>query len=288
MLDVFNTPVPQNANYQEFYGGGTVRDWVKPRGASMMRILLIGPGGGGCGGSTGNNGYTGGGSGAVTSWIGPAIFVPDVLRISIGAGGAGGAGTTSTSSNAGSAGGTTSVIYQVKDGTGYTLLTANGGSGGPTTNVGGAGATASSETSFSCSGIYTSIAGQNGADRTLGITASTTTFLSGGAGANNNLGTAGLSVATNYGYPTISGGAAGVGSSSNGGPGGDGFFITQPIMLGTGGAGGGSGATSLVTLGGRGGNGGIGCGGGAGGKSDNLTGGSGGRGGDGAVFIWTW
>jgi hypothetical protein len=119
MLDVFGFPTPQGANYQEFYGGGTVRDWVKPRGASMVRMLLIGAGGGG---GNGQN-RLGGGSGAVTQWIGPAIFIPDVLRVSIGAGGAGGA--AAATANAGGNGGATSIIYQAKDGTGYTLLTAN-------------------------------------------------------------------------------------------------------------------------------------------------------------------
>ena len=78
MLDLFNTS-PANTNYQEFYGGGTTRDWVKPRGASMVRMMLIGAGGGGSVGTTGQGGG-GGGSGSVTSWIGPAIFIPDVLR----------------------------------------------------------------------------------------------------------------------------------------------------------------------------------------------------------------
>ena len=110
MLDVFGFPTPQGANYQEFYGGGTVRDWIKPRGASMVRMLLIGAGAGGREGGAGG-GAAGGGSGAVTQWIGPAVFIPDILRVSLGAGGASAA-----------AGGNTIVIYQAKDGTGYKLL----------------------------------------------------------------------------------------------------------------------------------------------------------------------
>jgi hypothetical protein len=42
MLDTFGFPTPQGANYQEFYGGGSARDWIKPRGASMVRMILIG------------------------------------------------------------------------------------------------------------------------------------------------------------------------------------------------------------------------------------------------------
>ncbi len=261
MLDVFGFPTPQGANYQEFYGGGTVRDWVKPRGASMVRMLLIGAGGGGANGSTGAGG-AGGGSGAVTQWIGPAIFIPDILRVSIGAGGASNAGGTNTQ-----------IFYQVKNGNGYVLLTANAGGAGV-----GAGA-ASSNNYFGAAGIFKSVAGQNGANVAQAITASTTTFLSGGAGAGNSATAPGASVACNYGYPTISGGAG-----TTGGKGNDGFFITQPILLGAGGAGGGG---ASVGAGGIGGIGGIGCGGGGGGSCGSGTS-LGGRGGDGAVFIWSW
>jgi hypothetical protein len=271
MLDVFNFASPQTANYQEFYGGGSTRDWIKPRGASMVRMVLIGAGGGGA-----NGGYHyGGGSGAITKWIGPAIFIPDELRIIIGLGGAGAAGTSSSLS--GTDGTATSIIYQTKDGTGYTLLTANAGGGG---NVsGGIAATAFSNNYFVASGIYSSIAGQAS---TNGITASTTTFLSAGAGGATGGSNAGGNVGCNYGYATIPGGTGGL-SPTNGG---DGFFITQPIMLGVGGAGGGGSNTALN--GGNGGNGGIGCGGGGGGIKSTLAHGAGGRGGDGAVFIWSW
>jgi len=259
MLDTFGFPTPQGSNYQEFYGGGTTRDWLKPRGASMVRMLLIGAGAGGRAGTTGAGG-TGGGSGAITEWIGPSIFIPDQLRISIGAGGA-----------SASAGGNTSVIYQSKDTAGYTLLTANGAA----SNTAG---TAFTNNYFGASGIFKSTAGQAGAAADTALIASTTTFLSGGGGGSSVTTTAGGNVACNYGYPTVSGGAGVTGSV-----GGDGFFLTQPIMIGVGGAGGGGSATT----GGTGGKGGIGCGGG-GGAIGTVTGGSGGQGGDGAVFIWSW
>ena len=84
MLDIFNFPTPQQSNYQEFYGSGDTsvlptQDWIKPRGASMVRFMLIGAGGGGANSSSAA-GAGGGGSGAVTSWIGPAIFIPDILN----------------------------------------------------------------------------------------------------------------------------------------------------------------------------------------------------------------
>jgi hypothetical protein len=261
MLDVFGFPSPQEANYQEFYGGGTVRDWIKPRGASMVRMLLIGAGAGGGTGTTSAGGQ-GGGSGNITQWIGPAIFIPDILRISIAAGAASDLSGTNTT-----------VIYQQKDGTGYTLLTATGGAFGGGVN------TADANNYFGAAGIYKSLAGTAGVAASTAVTASTTTFLSSGAGGSNTTGGAGAVVNCNYGYPQIAGGTAG-----NGGKGGSGFFITQPILLGAGGGGGG-GATSGA--GGDGGNGGIGCGGGGGGRS--ATGASsGGNGGDGAVFIWSW
>ena len=261
MLDIFNTPTPQGANYQEFYGGGTARDWVKPRGASMVRMLLIGGGAGGRP-STTSAGGGGGGSGAVTEWIGPAIFIPDVLRVSVGAGGA---------SNA--AGGNTTIVYQAKDGTGYNLLTANGAA----SNTAGA---AFSNNYFGAAGIFNSVAGQNGVGPGAAITASTTTFLSGGSGGASTTADAGGQVAANYGYPTLAGGVTG----ATGGDGRDGYFLTQPILIGVGGSGGGGGSS---TTGGTGGRGGIGCGGGGAGRCTSGTG-LGGRGGDGAVFIWAW
>jgi hypothetical protein len=263
MIDVFNFANPQTANYQEFYGGGTTatslsRSWSKPRGASMVRMLLIGAGGGGrSGGSGGGAGGGGGGSGAVTEWIGPAIFIPDQLRIVPGRGG--------SPDNTGI---DTTIIFQQKDGTGYTLLTASAGSA--------SGGSASSNNFFGASGIFKSTAGQNGAPSGA-ITASNTIFLSGGAAGAANISSAGANVACNYGYPTITGGA------TSGGNGNNGYFLTQPIMIGVGGSGGGGSSGS----GGSGGKGGIGSGGGGGGPG-NVSGGAGGRGGDGAVFIWSW
>lgn len=266
MLDVFGFPTPQGANYQEFYGGGTTRDWVKPRGVSMVRFMLIGAGGGGGNGSA-SVGGGGGGSGAVTSWIGPAIFIPDILRITIGVGGTSGVN-----------GGNTTVVYQAKDGTGYTLLTANGGVSGTTTVTAGTGGAASANNYFGAAGIFTSIAGQDGAAGSSTGTgtdrsASTTTFLSGGAGGNGAAG-GGPAVTCNYGYPQGQNVPAGVNRGQ------DGFFITQPIIVGRGGGGG----TTTTGAGAGGGDGGIGCGGGGSGEDGNA----GGRGGDGAVFIWSW
>lgn len=134
---------------------------------------------------------------------------------------------------------TTSIRYQQKEGAGYLLLSAQGASGstqGP--------ATAASY--FTAMGFYQSIDGQNGT--AIGVVASTTTFLS--EGGNNG---AGHTQASNYGYST------GPASTNR-----DGFFQTQPIIVGAGGMGTGKG--------------GIGCGGGV----------TSGTGGNGMVVIITW
>jgi hypothetical protein len=266
-----NYPTPQRSNFQAFYGGGSTRDWVKPQGASMVRMLLIGAGGNGFGGTTANGGG-GGGSGAITSWIGPAMFVPDVLQIQVGL--AGGA-ISST--------GASIVNFQQKSGTAYILLRANGGATGAAGSGGAAGAVFANNY-FGASGIFKSIAGQAGTNTQTSITASTTTFLSGGTGGGGTGAQNGGTIASKYGYPAVSGGTAG--GSGNGGKGNDGYFMLQPILIGQGGSGGGGGG-GASGVGGNGGNGGIGCGGGGGGFCTSGTS-TGGRGGDGAVFIWSW
>lgn len=268
MLDVFNFPTPQQSNYQEFYGGGDTtgalptRDWIKPRGASMVRFMLIGAGGGGANASS-SAGAGGGGSGAVTSWIGPAIFIPDILQVAVGVGGKASDGVASA------------IFYRASNGDNQ-LLTALGGS---SAFAGGAGGVAMTANYFAASGIFTSIAGQAGAAGSstgsgTNRDASTVTFLSGGGGGSGANGGTGGSVTPNYGYPVLA-------SATSTNAGKDGYFITQPILVG---AGGGGGSTN-TSSGGAGGRGGIGCGGGGAGE-DSLTGG--GRGGDGAVFIWAW
>lgn len=230
-----NYPTPQGANVQIFY---TTEDWVKPQGASFVWFTLIGAGGGG-----GTAGGAGGGSGAVTNFMGPAFLMPDILRVSIGSGGVGATG----------AGGATTIVYQQKDGTGYTLLTANGGSGGNTAT----GATASTGTAFTAMGFFQSVAGQNGSTNTSGYsTPSTTTFLSGGSNGG---------VGGNYGYQTNL-----INPPTSAG---SGFFQFQPIIVGLG-------CPGVVSSGAGDGIGGIGCGGGTG--STNR------RGGDGLVVIITW
>jgi len=194
-----NYPTPQGANVQIIY---RTDDWVKPQGASFVWFTLIGAGGAG-------DGTTGGGSSAVTNFMCPAFLIPDILRVNVG-----------KSIN-------TTIVYQQKDGTGYTLLTATKGSDG------GAGGAAMSANAFTAMGFFQSIAGQAGG--TGSISASTLTFLSGGGFATQT-------ISGNYGYAVNT-----VGNGSQG------IFQMQPIIVGTGGAG---------TF-----KGGIGCGGGDSGPS---------------------
>ena len=178
-------------------------------------------------GGGGDGSTTGGGSGTITNCMVPAFLIPDELRLTVGTGG--------PVSVAGGAGLSTFIAYQQKTGSGYTLLTANPGG---TQGVAGS---ANAANYFSAMGIYQSIAGQTGSSGSQA--ASTTTFLSGGSASTTT---------GNYGY--------GNGIASNY----DGFFITQPIIVGVGGG--------LNNF-----NGGIGCGGGLNGK-----------GGDGLAVIITW
>lgn len=229
-----NYPTPQNANVQIFQQGGTTQDWVKPQGASFVWFTLIGAGGAGAG-NDGSTGGTPGGSGAVTNFMVPAFLIPDVLRVSVGRGAPGGVSAAPTTSST-----STNIIFQQKDGTGYTLLTANAGGNGTFGGATGQGATASSANFFTAMGFFQSIAGQNGGTGS----ASQTTFLGGG-----------------YNYSSISYGNYGYTAPTLGG----GFSQLSPIIVGVGG------------IGARG-NAQFGCGGGSLASNQGGTGGKGGDG----------
>ena len=186
-----NYPTPQGANIQIFTDGGTTSDWVKPQGASFVWFTLIGGGGSG-------SGVQGGGSGAVTNCMVPAFLIPDVLQVNVSSG-------ESVD---------TTVVYQQKDGTGYTLLTANA-------STGVLGGVASSDNYFYCMGFFQSVDGDHGPGAV--VKESATTFLStGGAAASNQT--------SNYGYTS---GPSGVDR--------DGFFSMSPIIVSGGGMGTGKG-----------------------------------------------
>ena len=235
-----NYPTPQGANIQIFNGSGSTdfdslptKTWVKPQGASFVWFTLIGPGGEGgqASGATGG----GGGSGAVTNFMCPAFLIPDDLQVTVG------------KSNTGSS----RIVYQQKNGAGYELLAANAGSNGGD-GAGGVGASAMSPNYFTAMGFFQSVAGQDG---TTGvISASATTFLSGGPGDSGN-------TTANYGYSVLTSNKPG-------------FFMMQPIIVGV--ANSGSVSTSVSRSA-------IGCGGSGATAPYNVS-----RGGDGMVVIITW
>lgn len=153
-------------------------------------MMLIGGGGDG-------NSTDGGGSGAVTVWYGAAQHVPDVLQVY--------ARATTASANH------TEVAYLSTDANFVTLLEARTSSS-PTGGV------ASSANYFGNSGFYQNTTGADGFPNNA--SASSTTFLSGGAGPANGI------VTANYGYTANS-----TGSNGNG------YFQLQPIIVGVGSAG---------------------------------------------------
>lgn len=264
-----NYPTPQGANVQIFQAPFAAAsstqavnnplEWIKPQGASFVWFTLIGPGAAGTTGGTGNS--TGGGSGAVTNFMCPAFLIPDVLTIAVGRGSI--LGTQNTT-----------VIYYKTSTTLYTLLSANGGI---TSSAGGSGGAAMTANYFTAIGFFQSIAGQAGQTADADSPASSTTFLSGGAGGGSTNNSAGGKANPNYGYDFVAGGFGANGNGKNG------YFLTQPIIVGAGGGGGGG---SSGSPGGNGGNAGVGCGGGGGGLG--TVNGNGGNGGNGLVVIITW
>ena len=161
-----------------------LNSWNKPVGVSHVYMMLIGAGGSG-------DTINGGGSGAVTVWYGAAQHVPNSLVIQAGTG----------------AGGTSSFVYFRSRSTSLVaLLEANCG-GAP---IGGVAMTANY---FTASGFFQSTAGQDGGSL---ITASATTFLSGGGSSTS-------AITANYGYslPATSGNFSGI-------------FQMQPIIVGLG------------------------------------------------------
>lgn len=250
-------PTPQSANVQTFNystnttsaGGANQANatWVKPKGASFVYFCLIGSGGAGGNSDPGiPAGGAGGGSGAVTNFMCPAFLIPDTLVVKVGRGG------LSTDS-----GTTTQVGYQQKSGGYYPLLTADTGGTGTTGGGGGAGGTAMADNNFTAMGFLNSTAGQAGAPDGSNVSASTTTFLGGGSSGNIATG--------NYDYSIIANA-------------GQGYFQTQPIIVGVGG-------TYQVANFGTPKRTAIGCGGGGGSAASNIEGGTGGHG---MVVIITW
>ena len=150
MLDLGHIPVSTGAAIVQRYVGSNPAQgqdwitWLKPRGKTMIDILLIGKGGNGGTGVIGANsiaaGGGGGASGAQTRLTMPLALLPDILYISLA-----GRGTTSSQASY------ISIVPKLTAGAGPpavndTLMIANGGANGgngvgATAGAGGAGGT---------------------------------------------------------------------------------------------------------------------------------------------------
>lgn len=304
-MDVFHHMLSSNADVQIFKPNtGTTTNqwstWVKPRGCTMVNIVVIGCGGSGGSGAVGANstaaGGGGGGSGGQTAVTIPAAFLPDTLFVSVPVGGVAVASrvavfpeTTAQST----------LAYANNGGTG-------GNATGATAGAAGAAAAIAAITSMPLAGLgqYSFFIGQAGiiggvavagGNITIPATGLTVTGGAGGGGlpAAAAAGTAGGNITGVGQFPTLPGGAAQATATSPANNGSNGLdFAFRGLGFALGGAGGGSShgtATGAGLKGGDGGKGGLGCGGGGGGGC--LTGGVagiGGKGGDGEVIIIAW
>lgn len=299
MLDVFH--IPSNTDSTKIFyassGSNAWQTWQKPRGAKFIQIFCLGGGAGaGAGGVSANGSVCGGGggnSGGLVKATFPAILLPDILYIQVGAGGAGNntgngnSGGISYISTAPTGSITISQTLVVASST--TLGTA--GSGGSSATVGAQAAptvTTTAVAPFLSLGIFTAVAGVQSVGATVAQSGSSVTALgsniisggaSGGGKTTNTIQFAGGSVISASVILTsnVNGGAAGTNAGR------DGYGVLSNILCGTGGAGGGG---QIAGVGGAGGNGWYGCGGGGGGAG-STTRGKGGNGGDGLVIITT-
>jgi hypothetical protein len=300
MLDFNNILSTPGIDIQTFYGDVGVanlewKTWRKPRGAKM--VYLIGVGGGGSGQTSSitnaTSGLVGGGSGAQTTVLIPAQFVPDILYVQAGMGGrqpnppvGDAAQVLGTSTWVSFEPGNVSATQTI-------LLRANAGA---SLNAAGIIATIANMPRAGV-GIPQFFSGQAGTNGAISR-ATTGLMVMGGAGGGqgsstvSNAGFGFTGPANTLGglYPdTYAGGAGWVGSTP-GQQGRDGVILAN-FLLNIGGAGGGGGSNTLSP--GAGGNGAPGCGGGASGSAVDPTGvsvaqGPGGSGGPGFVIIISW
>ena len=303
MLDQFHIPTPYgNAEVFTFVGSGTTTTqapimWQKPRGKSMIDILIVGSAGSGGSGAVGAastaSGGGGGGSGSQTRVTMPIHLLPDVLYLWLP-----GPGVTSSG-----------AIITISPDTTAANRVAIGNAGGNGGNASGAtagtaGAAASAATAANMPlgwAFATALAGQAGGIITTsaGAVALPTTGLlvtGGGAGAAlgaaGSTGTAGGNITGSGVFPTLSGGAAEGSQTTPAGDGSAGYRPVPNLLLGYGGSGGGStggAATGAGLYAGKGGNGAPGCGGGGGGGGfTGSTQGTGGLGGPAYCVITVW
>lgn len=311
---MFGLPNQGRCDVQVFLGNAAVgsdafnnwREWVKPRGCSMVQIYALTGGMGGGSARSGaaasaRGGGQGGTAGPMSSLLVMASLIPDSLHVRSGVGGIGGPSPAANTNGVQASFGSRSVVSIVSGSitAANVLLTSDNGqpvntAGGGTSTGGGANtstipnAASSSTMILSGLGMFTSRIGQvggNGGAHTGAVGASVTALavcnVTGGAGGagcgTDTLAYAGGAITGAGIINTVSGGAAGGGHGSSWGQ------LNGMTSMGTGGSGGGSADNAA---GGNGGNGWYGCGGGGGGAG--TTGGRGGNGGPGLVIIISW
>jgi hypothetical protein len=310
MLDLNHLSKPTTGSTDYFFGksstlGGSWEIWEKPRGINMINITCIGDGGGGGGGASNNSttargGGAGGSSGGFTTLSIPAIYLPDCLYVSAGAGGLGGApgnpaslGTPGVGSYVAIAPYTTlTPIYTVCYANGGTVSAVQASSTATSTAPGAVAAATIANMLIAGHGSFSALAGQvggagglfnNGAGGSITYPG-TGLLISGGAGGGGGSSAGGAVIAptqASYVYfNTLVAGNAGNPALD----GRSGYQIQQPLVS-LGASGGGAGSNN-PGLGGNGRPGGIGSGGSGGGGG--ATGGTGGDGGPGLVIIQYW
>ena len=307
MLDLYD--IPNNALKVFTFNGTSPLNaanfiaWQKPRGMTMLHILLIGAGGTGGTGVIGANstgaGGGGGGSGAQASLLIPLSLLPDTLYLSM----------ISESTATGSFASTIS-IYPDNLANNRLLIARGGGIGGngAGATAGAAGAAAAIPTIAECPlaglGICNFIAGQAGiiggttvagANLTRPVTGLVVTGGTGGGGlpAAAATGTNGGGfVATGYPFPPMSGGVGSATATAPADRGRNGAAMFNGLTYFDGGTGGASThgtATGAGLVQSSGGSGAFGCGGGGcGGALTGSTAGKAGRGGPSFARFICW
>ena len=287
MLDVYDVPSPYgNSDVQTFMGKCTVagaqwETWQKPRGKTMLDILLVGKGGNGGTGVVGGNsvsaGGGGGGSGSITRLLIPLVLIPDTLYLSL----AGQAATTTLASYISIAPTTVAnTVLAIANGGG------NGGNGTAATagTAGAAGAIATIATmpfgslyATFLAGVVGTIGGGTvlGPPMTLPLTGQFVTGGTGGGGlpGAGAVGLAGGLITAVGALPINPGGIGGTAAAVPPGNGSTGMRPIYKLLYGYGGTGGGSTFGTATTTGlvqSTGGHGAPGCGGG--GNGGALTG----------------
>ena len=312
MLDFSHLPNATNADIQVFTSTNNglatddVRTWIKPRGKSMLNILMIGRGGAGGTGVVGANstaaGGGGGGSGAMIMLTMPMWAVPNILYFGFGNFSAGNSWVAiSPGINQSTAPAANCMVVQVGGGG------AGGNASGATAGTAGTAGTTPTAALMplgwawadAAIGGQAGIAGGTtgaGAALTLPVTGLIVTGGTGGAG----LGTAGVAgtaggaftVPTSLSFPAQPGGAGGSAATTPPGKGSVGYKALSETNYFYGGTGGGSThgtATGAGLVQAAGGDGAIGCGGGGmGGALTGSTAAVASKGGPGLLIFTAW